>query len=114
MSDNPQILVKFYDYLLYLIPQVAKFPKNQRYLLGDRLENLSLEILEFLLEATYSREKSPHLQRASIRLEQVRVYVRLCKDLKLFNLHRYEVFSKIQWPFSTSVWKKSCGACMRI
>jgi hypothetical protein len=95
MSDSPQILVKFYDYLLCLIPQVAKFPRNQRYFLGERLENLSLEILEFLLGATYSREKLSYLQKASIKLEQIRFHVRLCKDLKLFNLHRYEVSSKM-------------------
>lgn len=95
MSDNAQILVKFYDYLLYLVPQVAKFPRNQRYILGERLENLSLENLELLLSATYSQEKLSYLQKASIQLEQIRFHVRLCKDLKLFNLHRYEIISKM-------------------
>lgn len=32
-----------YDFLLYLVPQVAKFPKGQRYLLGERLELLSFD-----------------------------------------------------------------------
>ncbi len=38
MTGTPQIITATYDLLLYLIPQVSKFPKSQRYLLGDRLE----------------------------------------------------------------------------
>lgn len=37
-SGAPQVVTKVYDFLLYLIPQLGKFPKNQRYLLGDRLD----------------------------------------------------------------------------
>lgn len=93
----PQVVTKVYDFLLYLIPQIGKFPKNQRYLLGDRLETMVLEILELLLEAVYSREKLILLRRANVKLETVRYYVRLCKDLKLVNLHGYETIScKVQ------------------
>jgi len=37
-SASPQIITKMYDFLLYLIPQVSKFPRSQRYLVGERLE----------------------------------------------------------------------------
>ena len=83
-----------YDFLLYLIPQVAKFPRSERYLVGERLETCCFDVFELLLTAVYSREKISCLQRANVRLEQARHYVRLCKDLKLLNLHRYEVISK--------------------
>ena len=94
MPGYPQVIAKFYDFLLYLIPQVAKFPRSERYLLGERLEKAGFDILELLLEACYTREKVALLQRANVRLEQARFYVRMCKDLKLINLHRYEVISK--------------------
>ena len=32
-------LTKAYDLLLWVIPHLEKFPKGQRYLLGDRIEN---------------------------------------------------------------------------
>lgn len=90
----PQILTQVYDFLVYLLPQVAKFPKSERYLLGERLEQASFDILEWLLAAAYSAEKLSLLRRTNIRLEHVRHYLRLCKDLHLINLHRYEVASK--------------------
>lgn len=95
MADTPQIITKLYDLLLYLIPQVSKFPRSQRYLLGERLESTSLDVLELLVEASYSREKSDLLRRANVKLEKARYYVRLCKDLKLIDYQRYQVFSKM-------------------
>lgn len=83
-----------YDFLLYLLPSVAKFPRSERYLLGERLESAAFDVLEILLEACYSREKMDLLNRANVKLEQTRYYVRLCKDLKLISLHGYEVISK--------------------
>lgn len=94
LQPAPQIVTLMYDFLLYLIPQVAKFPKGQRYLLGERLESVALDTLELLLESVYSRDKLPLLQKSNVQLEKTRYYVRLCKDLKLIGLDRYEVISK--------------------
>jgi hypothetical protein len=93
-QGTPQIVTSMYDLLLYLVPQVSKFPKSQRYLLGERLESACFDVLELLISATYAREKRQILESANTRLEQARYYVRLCKDLKLLSLHRYEVVSK--------------------
>lgn len=93
MREEPQILARWYDFLRYLSPQVAKFPRSERYLLGERLEQASFDVLELLLESVYAANKIERLMKANIRLEQARYYTRLCKDLKLINLHRYEVIS---------------------
>ena len=94
MNKEPQIIIKVYDFILYLIPQVSKFPRSQKFQLGERLELTSFDVLEILLEACYVKFKLPLLQQANVKLEKIRYYVRLCKDLKLIDLHRYEVFSK--------------------
>lgn len=52
-ATNPQIITKTYDFLLYLLPQVARFPRSERYLLGERLELLCFDVLELLLNACY-------------------------------------------------------------
>lgn len=78
-----------------LVPQTSKFPRSQRYLLGERLEATSCDVLEILLEACYAQNKLVLLQQANIKLEKIRYFNRLCKDLKLTNLHKYEVISKM-------------------
>lgn len=92
--DEPLIITKAYDLALYLIPQVAKFPKQQRYTLGERLESMTLDLLSLLVEARYTRDKGLLLRKANLLLEKIRYSVRLCKDLKIMNLHLYEVLSK--------------------
>jgi hypothetical protein len=39
-KDNIKILNKNYDLLLYLIPILKKFPRDQKFLLSDRIENI--------------------------------------------------------------------------
>lgn len=89
----PQIITKVYDLILYLVPQASKFPKSQRYLLGDRLESTTLDVLELLVEAMYGRDKVALLRKANVKLEMARHHIRLCKDLRLIDFHRYEVLS---------------------
>lgn len=58
-------LEKCYQFLLWLIPAVEKFPKSQKFLLGDRIQNLVLDVLENLIEATYSKNPVTHLAQAN-------------------------------------------------
>ena len=83
-------LEKAYQFVLWLIPTVEKFPRSQKFLLGDRLQSTALDMLEGLIEATYTREASPVLRRVNLLLERLRVLARLAKDLALLDLRRYE------------------------
>ncbi len=50
-------LTRTYDLILWIVPVLAKFPKGQKYLLGDRIESLLLEVLELLIQAVYTKDK---------------------------------------------------------
>ena len=41
-----------YRFMLWLVPAVEKFPRRQKFLLGDRLQATALDVLERLVEAT--------------------------------------------------------------
>ncbi len=83
-------LEKAYQFVLWLIPTVEKFPRSQKFLLGDRLQATALDMLEGLVEATYTREAGLILRRVNLLLERLRVLSRLAKDLTLLDLRRYE------------------------
>jgi hypothetical protein len=78
--------------LLWLIPQLDKFPRLRRYTLGERLETGLLEVLELVVEAAYSRgnAKPAALQRANLRLEVLRHLWRLAHELQTISTRRYE------------------------
>ena len=61
-------LDKCYQFLLWLIPTLEKFPRSQRFLLGDRIEGAALDVLDGLVEATYSAQCEPILRRVNLGL----------------------------------------------
>ncbi len=103
MASEVDAVTKLYDYLLWLVPKLEKFPRQQKFLIGDRLETLLLDILDLLVEAAYTRNKAALLQRANIKLEQLRYLIRLAKDLKLLSLNSYEFSARAIDGIGTSV-----------
>jgi hypothetical protein len=79
-----------YRFLLWLVPTVEGFPRSQKFLLGDRIQSLALEVLEALIEATYTRAREASLARANLGVEKLRMLCRLAKDLRCLDLRRYE------------------------
>ena len=79
-----------YGFLLWLVPTVEKFPRRQKYLLEDRLQATALDVLERLVEATYTRDPRRHLDAANLGLEKLRFLFRLAKDLGHLDPRRYE------------------------
>ncbi len=71
-----------YDFILWTLPHLAKFPREQRFLLGDRIQGTLLDVLECLIEAAYSSRKREPLMRANLLLERLRFLVRLTHDLE--------------------------------
>lgn len=84
------VLEKMYRFQLWLIPALERFPRSQRFLLGDRMQTLAHDVLDGLIEATYSREPLAILNTTNLRLEKLRFMLRLARDLNHLDLRRYE------------------------
>ncbi len=87
-------LTRTYDLLLWIVPVLEKFPKGQRYLLGDRIETTLLDVMELIIQAVYTRNKTAVLQEANLKIEKLRYLVRLVKDLKYLSIRKYEFVSR--------------------
>ena len=63
-KTGPDSLTLTYDLLKWSIPAIKKFPRDQRFMLGDRIENHILDVLELLISARYSRDKINYLKKS--------------------------------------------------
>ena len=72
-STTVQAVPKFYDVIIWLLGRVERFPRSQKFTLGDRTVNLALDTLELLIEATYTQKRLPLLQKANVQLEKLRL-----------------------------------------
>ena len=94
MAESDNVLTKLHDLLVYLVPQLSRFPRDQKFVLGDRIEVKVLEVQESCLRAYYGRDKRPHLLEANLTLEVTRHLIRLAHALRYFSNHTYGVVSE--------------------
>lgn len=59
---------------------IIAFPKTKRYTLGQKLDNLTLEIFELLFSIPTANSKAATLQQISIKLDLLKILLRLSKD----------------------------------
>ncbi len=92
MERQENVVTHTYDLLKYLVPQLLKFPRTQKFVLADRIQNQVTEVLGMLIEAYYTSgsTKKTVLKRVNIELEKLRYYVRLAYDIRCFNMKKYE------------------------
>ena len=85
------IFKKAYELTKKLYELRGTVPKHDRYALWQRCENLVLEILEGILLASQLRkpQKLEPLEHVSVKLNVLRVFLRLAKDLKIMDLKKY-------------------------
>ncbi len=94
MKESP-IFIKSYETMVWVLQHTAKFPKNQRFLMAKRLEDGFLDFHEHLNQAVkIKREERQALNRADKLLANLKLYNRLCKDLKLLAFNQYEYLAR--------------------
>lgn len=71
--------------------------KADRYTLWQRIENLAIEVLEGILMASQvtKAEKLRPLEHVSVKINVLRVLLRLAKDTKAIDLKRYATVEMI-------------------
>jgi len=95
--ELPAIVEKMYELNVWLLQRVSKFPKDQRFILGDRLANKGLDIQDKLIEAALTKkgdEKSGVLNEVNLELEQFRYLLRLANDQKCMSRESWFFCSK--------------------
>jgi len=90
MFQNLKIFEKTYELILWIYPAVNRFPKTQRFVLGQQVENTVLNLLKLIIQANAERNKLPYLKQLSIELDKLRILVRLSKDLRFLSIKQYE------------------------
>ncbi len=112
MKESP-IFARTHDLLLWLIPQTLKFPREQRFVMAQRVQDTALDLQEELLEAALSkgRRQTQLLAQADITLARLRFHLRLCHELKLLEVSQYHHVANMVTEIGRLLggWRKSAG-----
>jgi len=89
-DTSPQAVQAAHELLLWLVPQIDKFPRVRRFTLGERLESVLLQVLELSVQAAFTRSKREALQQANLKLETAKHLWRLAHELRAAPVRQYE------------------------
>jgi len=92
--DELIVITKTYDLVLWSCNHTSKFPRNHRFVLGERIERNLYELLEILIRARYNRQRRELLDQANLVLEILRFQIRLAKDLQCLRVESYGYAAK--------------------
>lgn len=95
MLRDMQIFHKMYEFMLWLYPAVNKFPKSEKYVLGERIEKTALNVMEGVIASNCEFDKTETLKKTNVELEKLRIFIRLAKDQKLMDFNKYETASRM-------------------
>jgi len=83
------VITKTYDLILWSCRHTGRFPRNHRFVLGERIERTLYGLLEILIRARYNSARQPLLEEANLALEILRFQIRLAKDLQCLKTESY-------------------------
>ena len=86
---------KVYDFLKYIYPVLAQFPKFEKFALQSQIKTAMFEMLKSIIRFKKTGTKS-HIYNADVELQFLKTLIRLSYDLeyKAMSKHRYEVASR--------------------
>jgi hypothetical protein len=88
------VITKTYDLILWSCNHTSKFPRNHRFVLGERIERNLYDLLETLIGAKYTRLRQPLLEQANLTQEILRFRMRFAKDLQCLKVESYDFAAK--------------------
>jgi len=96
-AEPMTVLTRTYDMLTWLMPQLEKFPRTQRYLVVARLAGAALDLPEHLYEANARSGKARinHLEAADAALNKLRLYLRLAREWHWLSEGQYQHVSQM-------------------
>jgi len=107
--DELPVYKASYDLLLGIFLFTKNFKREFKYTVGESLKKETLELITLIYRANSKKEKRETLQLAREKIEVIRLFVRLMKDLRQISLDKFVQVNKQVESVSKQLtgWQKS-------
>lgn len=89
MYDELPVYKAGYDLLLEIFKFVRNFSKEFKYTVGDHMKEEGVQLIKLIYQANATRDKLEIIRQARERIETIRLYLRLMKDLRQINIPKF-------------------------
>ena len=107
-SDLP-VYKATYDLLLGIFLFTKNFSKEYKYTVGESLKKETIDLLTLIFRANVKRDKYEVLQEARERIEVIRLFIRLMKDMQQISIQNFvQINDKVEMVSKQlTEWQKS-------
>ena len=77
MKEDYPIFVKWLAATDWILDIVEKYPKAVRFTMTTRISNLTLDVMEGIIEAIYTKQRSDILGKLNLYIEKLRILFRI-------------------------------------
>ena len=94
--NNLILYQKVYDLILYSFPIISRFPKHQKHVLAQQIQNSMLNLSSLITQANVFgvKNKLQKIQMIDVEFEKLKLLIRLAHDLGFLSHDRYKIFSE--------------------
>lgn len=92
--EDLKLFQKSYDFYRWLHPVLNDFPKSERFMLVDKIQETLLSFISKVVEARKVEDKEKVLREADAELEKLNVLMRLSKDQEFISMGQYREASE--------------------
>jgi hypothetical protein len=98
-----------YDLLLAIFWFTKDFGKEYKYTVGESLKKETIELLTLIYRANVKRDKQEVLQEARERIEVIRLFIRLMKDMQQISVKQFVQINEVVENVSKQLsgWQKA-------
>lgn len=90
MNEQYPLFSHWYATLDWILNAVEKFPRNARFSIASRIADAALDAMETIVEAIYTKNRAPLLDRLNLTIEKQRVMFRIAHDRRYISTKQYE------------------------
>jgi len=88
--DNLPLYKTSYDLLLQVFETVKNFEKQYKYTLWDKIKNEIVDLIANIYRANSSfDERLKNIKKAREQVEVLKLYIRLCRDLRILSISKF-------------------------
>jgi len=105
------IYKKSLDLTVWIENTVRKFPQYHKYTIGSELRGKSREITVLISRANIKKGRKETLLKIRDKLEELKILIRICKELKVFksfNSYEFAVRQVVEIAKQNEGWIKNC------
>jgi len=92
-ADQYPVFERWCGFLDWILNVTEKYPKSARFTLATRTANHSLDVLEALIDAIYTKDRMHILKQINLYIEKIRILIRIAYRRTYLSSKQYEYAS---------------------